>query len=317
MNRAKLRAVLVERLGENLPCAQPELRFRCPRCHQRGKTADLSGHLHVNPEVEKFNCFRCEWRGPLSALLRLYGISSLVTVADWETTVRSMSVLSGRVYEAASYDATAETPYPCEVVHPSVLPEAWRYLTSPKDEGGRGLSREIIDYYRIVAAFDQPYLGRVMIPTLHAGTVVYWVARTYCDQTPKYMNPKDVSKKYYLFGLEQAKAFPAVVITEGVFSAIAAGPNAVATFGKSVSTEQKKLLLDAKFSQYVVALDGDARKEAVALARWFASRGADTYLVDMPADKDPDEDPDFRKRVESAKKFDFYSTAMSSLDTIR
>lgn len=316
MNRERIRALLSEKFGGDLPCSAPELRFKCPRCHLRGKTADISGHLHVNVEVEKFNCFRCEWRGPLAALFKLYGIASTSSVSDWSTTIRGMSILSGKSYDDGSGDGIYEDiSYPCSVVHPMAIPEAWDYLTSPKPVG-RGLSLAQIEYYGIVAASDPPYLGRIFIPTRNKGKFVFWVARTYIDQIPRYLNPKGLSKRHYIFGLDQAKSYDTVIITEGVFSAIAAGPNAVATFGKAVSDEQRRLLLDSGFSKYVVALDGDAVKEGLLLSRWFSSRNKDTYMVSLGIDKDPDEDALFRDKVESAHKFDFYNTIASSLGSM-
>lgn len=209
-------------------------------------------------------------------------------------------------------DNTQEIGYPCAVVYPAYHEDAWLYLTMPKPRG-RGLTVEQISYYGICAAMEEPYLGRVFIPTFHDGKVVYWVARTFMDQEPKYLNPKGLSKVDFVFGLQQAKSFDTVIITEGVFSAIAAGPNAVATFGKAVSASQRQQIADANFKRIVVALDGDARKEAVELSVWFSSRGHETYLVDMPRDQDPDSDLGFRDRVATCSRFSVENAMIYSL----
>lgn len=314
MNVADLRNTLIPALGENLPAPEPEIRFRCPKCIIRKRKADTSGHLHVNALKEKFVCFRCGWKGPLSALLQTLNLQVGVSVRDWAEIARGMSLFRAKpaVVDDEAYDNTEEIGYPCQVIHPMGNPDAWSYLTAPKDAGGRGLTVDHINFYRLVVGTDK-YASRIFIPTLHDGQVVFWVARSFANQEPKYLNPKDVSKKHYLFGLEQAKNYNWVIITEGVFSAIAAGPNAVATFGKAVSNEQRSMILDTGFQHVYVALDGDARAEAIELAKWFSSRNQSVFLVDMPMDQDPDSDILFHERIKQAKPYSFYSTASYGL----
>lgn len=315
MNQQALRGMLIEKLGDDFPASSQELRFRCPTCHTKGKTRDTSGHLHINARVEKFNCFRCGWKGPVSYLFQVLGIQSTASVQDWAEVARNMSLFNDGMPDPTKKhsDNTTEIGYPCLTVHPAYVQEAWSYLTRPKHEGGRGLTNQHIAYYGICAATDGKYVGRVFIPTLFNGKVVFWVARSYMDHDQKYLNPPGISKVDYVFGLQQAKSYDTVIITEGVFSAIAAGPNAVATFGKAVSDNQRKMIADAGFKQVVVALDGDARTEAIKLAQWFSIRGHVTYLVDMPKEHDPDSDPEFHNRVRNAELFTFHSTAMFSL----
>lgn len=330
MNVAALTHILVEKLGENLPAPEPELRFHCPKCPLKKKSEDRSGHLHVNADVEKFVCFRCGWKGPLVALLNFLNVSVEAQIRDWAEIARGMSIFSETKPEEIPYDNTEELEYPCPVAHPLMVPAAWNYLTNPKDEGGRGLTMEQINHYQIAAALDghilpgpnEKYKGRIFVPTLHDGKVVFWVARSYTRREPKYLNPEDVKKKHYIFGLDQVKKIGCqwVIITEGVFSAIAAGVNAVATFGKEVSLEQRVMLMDAGFQRYYIALDADARKEAIELCQWLKARGIDVYLVDMPSNQDrkldPDSDPDFMNRINSAKPFSFYSTAAFGLGSV-
>ncbi|TXH14537.1 MAG: hypothetical protein E6R03_09110 [Hyphomicrobiaceae bacterium] len=307
--------MLVEKLGDDYPASGQEIRLKCPQCALRGKTPDTTGHMYVNSHAEKFNCFRCGWKGPLSYLFKVLGVEAVVTLNDWSTVARNMSLFRSSKAQLAVkiMDNTQEIGYPCGIVHPAYSPDAWAYLTSPKADGGRGLSTEQISYYGISVAVEEPYVGRVFIPTFHDSKVVYWVARTFIGQEPKYLNPKGLSKVDFVFGLQQAKSFDTVIVTEGVFSAIAAGPNAVATFGKAVSVSQRQQIADAGFKRIVVALDGDARKESLQLCQWFSSRGHETYLVDLPKDADPDSDSTFQDRVRSCSRFSLESALKYSL----
>lgn len=303
-----------EKLGDRLPAPHPEYRFRCPMCIKKKGKEDKTGHMYVNLVKSRFICHRCSWKGPIKTLLENIGVIVETTVANWADMARNMSIFRDDVEEVDdSYDNTTEIDYPCPIVSPILIPRAWNYLTSPKSEGGRGLTADHIAFYRLSVGTGDKYQDRIFIPTLHDGYTVFWVARSITGKSPKYLNPKDVSKKYYIFGLEQAKSYDTVIITEGVFSAIAAGANAVATFGKAVSEEQKVMLLDAEFKNYYVALDGDARTEAVDLSKWLKDRGANVFLVDMPFNKDPDSDEHFHERLAAAKPFDFYSAALGGL----
>jgi DNA primase len=100
--------------------------------------------------------------------------------------------------------------------------------------------------------------------------------------------------RYYdvLRGLRKKK-FNSVVITEGTISAIRAGLNAVATYGKYVSPEQVEMLAslqtkaDAGPISYIVALDGDALSYSMKLARRLFARGLQTSVVMLPDGHDP------------------------------
>lgn len=289
---------LIDSLGASLPAGDGELRFLCPQCVKRKGSQDSSGHLYVNVQQGKFNCFRCGWKGYVSYLLKVLGISVHAQVADWKQVASGMSLFTG-VKVDESYDNTVPIEYPCEVAHPLNSPAAWNYLLE------RGLNEQHVNYYQMVVGCEGQWKTRIFIPTLHEGEVVFWVARTFAGQEPKYMNPSGVSKKHYWFGLEQAKQFDWVIVTEGVFSAIAAGPNAIAAFGKSVSKEQREQLIDAGFKTIFVSLDGDARKEAMELCSWLHSRGQDVRLVDLAYGEDPASISDFRQRLERATKYDY------------
>lgn len=311
MTSATERAI-IDKLGASLPAGTNELRFHCVQCRRRKGSEDRSGHLYVNVIEGKFICFRCGWKGYVSYLMQTLGITAHAQVADWGDTISKMSLFTG-VKVDDTYDNTLEIEYPCDVVHPLSSPRAWNYLTTPKSQGGRGLTQQHIDYYKIVVGSEGNWATRVFIPTLHEGNVVFWVARTFAGQEPKYMNPKDVSKKHYWFGLDQAKQFDWVIVTEGVFSAIAAGPNAIAAFGKSVSREQREILVNCGFKSIYVALDGDAKAEAVELCAWLHSRNQNVHLVNMVVGEDPDSVQDFPARLESATQYDYVSMARSLL----
>jgi DNA primase len=198
--------------------------------------------------------------------------------------------------------------------------EAYQYLAK------RGLSWRIIERYRIgfgtedlaeMTKEERKYYageGRVVIPDFDDyGDCCYWVARTYRGHKLRYKNPEGTNARTQVFHLSAAIAYTEVVITEGVFSAIAVGDDAVGTYGKNISDAQISMLVRAKFDKYVVALDGDARKDAVALAQALTERRCSVSLVEFDYDEDPDSCTDFEQRRKEALPFSLRNRVIFTL----
>jgi len=291
------------RIGLPIGVSGSEHRYKCPECPSRGEGPDTKGKLHINYKKGVLNCFRCGYRGALSKLAAKLGIIVSRPPADWGKAVRKGFMGHGKSVVDDSYDNTLELEYPCDVERIVPGMPAQKYLVD------RGVTQEMIDYYQIVQGTDR-WSHRIFVPTLHEGQVVYWVARTMdTDVQPKYMTPVDIEKRYYLYNFHRAKAFSSVVITEGVFDAIAVGANAVSLFGKTASQEQRQMLLDADFESYVVCLDPDAQKEANNLMSWLDSKSKIVYYVCLPVGLDPATDPQIESRIRQATPFRFADLA--------
>jgi DNA primase len=79
-----------------------------------------------------------------------------------------------------------------------------------------------------------------------------------------------------------------VILAEGVFSALACGRNGVCAYGKFVSAPQIELIANAGFKRVVIALDGDVGAKTIyKLAKRMLAKRLETYVVEMPRDKDP------------------------------
>ena len=64
--------------------------------------------------------------------------------------------------------------------------------------------------------------------------------------------------------------------------------NVIPLFGKFLSKTLVKKLVEKKVKQVYVALDEDAKKDAIKLSKFLMDYGIDTYLLDMRG-KDPSE----------------------------
>lgn len=123
-------------------------------------------------------------------------------------------------------------------------------------------------------AEDSNLVRRIFIPIYDeqdAGLVVVgYQTRAIPDfsavETPKYYTAHGFRKSHALYNLFQARRYPTVVVVEGVTSAVAVGPQAVAILGKSMSVVQLQLLRQrCAHARLAVMLDADAKPESDAL----------------------------------------------------
>ena len=79
-----------------------------------------------------------------------------------------------------------------------------------------------------------------------------------------------------------------IVLCEGVFDAIAVRRNVIPLLGKFPSKTLVMRLVEKKVKTIYVALDEDARQDAIKLSKFLMDYGISTYLLNMK-DKDPSE----------------------------
>lgn len=294
-----------------------EVRICCPFCKDVLGRPDTKHHLYVNLAKDLFICYRCDTRGHVSRLLGP-GDGTDPLTEDWHAKVLSLlepPEESGTAPRSGTDSEEARLPGGTTPVRPGSL--AARYLAA------RGITPFTIQRYGMR---DWPEAHRVVIPTVRDGTVEFWVARSYVGDEPKYLNPNHrihggSLRRNVLFGYDQARGQKQVILTEGVFSALAIGPHAVASFGKVVTDAQIRLLASLRAEDYVVALDADAAREAWAVAERIHERvppRASVRVVSwegLPPESDPAEvDPDvIQERIRGARPFDWNALVLHYL----
>lgn len=298
-------SVLRSKLGDPIEGSGDEVRFNCFRMHN-GKP-DQKRHLYVNVVTKRWVCFRCQSSngkyvgGDIQSLFRAIGIPTDLPVESIERTTFDTIIAQLVPGPLPLTRKAVALTYPCETRPLVPGTAAWQYLTGDKQcplfylgsqaVYGRGMSQEQILPYQLSWG---TYAGadRIFVPTYSpdTGAMIYWTARAFrgLNDAMRYVNPShEEATGGFIFNLDRARRSDTVVICEGVFSAIAAGPNAVALFGKVLTRNQLPLLFEVPFTNYVVALDGDARVEAISVSRLIAFRGCRTYMVELPSGTDP------------------------------
>lgn len=185
----------------------------------------------------------------------------------------------------------------------------------------RGLSEKEIEFYDIRVSDSGKYYGRVLVPIYENDRLVCFATRSFMPFIkPKYLYPRTgetlLTSGEAIFGYEKAWKdticnIASIVITEGVFDAIAAnriaGLRGLAILSSHLTEGQlcKLLRLSKKFT-YFVALDSDAHKDAVKIARQLTDLGRRVKLVLLekgdPASVSSEE---LAKALDAAELFSF------------
>ncbi len=311
--------------------AGPEWLARCPRC-------GAPEHLYINTEKRCGHCFRCGWspglidlvagiegrpRGEIASRLARHHPSPLPSLAQLREGVH----LAG-ARPCSAHDAPiVACPDGYIALHRRHDPSTERMLAPYRRYlERRSIPEEAIVRHRIGCAVLGRYAGRVILPVLSAGHLVAYQARDITGRSPiKYLGPPGMRLGEALFNLDHARGFARIVLCEGIISAICAGPDAVASFGKALRPGQLALLSRAG-RPVVVLYDAakvatgalDAHREAEAAAARLHAAGVPSFIARLQAGDPADNAPEVVRRVISeAAPFDGLSPIRRQLEATR
>ena len=142
---------------------------------------------------------------------------------------------------------------------------------------------------------DGEYKNRVIIPIKEAGEHKFFVGRAIGNNVKmKEKSPSNesyqISKSQVIFNIDNASAlYNSCVLSEGIFDALSFGDIGSSLLGKRMSDYQLAILLDYRSlltNGVYIALDGDARKDALDMARELYNYFP-VHLINLPKDEDP------------------------------
>jgi DNA primase len=252
--------------------------FHCPFCNHHKKK------LQVNTETQKWHCWVCNKGG--------YKIGILLRKINAPREIISEVVKILGDYKGTKYEKEKVTEYQVS------LPNSYIPLLKQSDDPlyknailylrNRGIGGRDILRYSIGYCPKGSYSNRIIIPSYDSeGKLNYFLARDMFPNSKfKYKNPP-MSKDTVGFELFINWKEP-IVLCEGVFDAISIRRNAIPLLGKFPSKTLVKRLVEKKVKTIYVALDEDAKKDALKLSKFLMDYGIDTYLLNMNG-KDPSE----------------------------
>jgi len=277
MYNHELVTILEKVLNKSYQMKNGEHAFYCPFCNHHKKK------MQVNLETQKWHCWVCNTGGHKIGIL-------LRKINAPKSLIKEVLQL---VDEYVSYEKDKEeTIY--EVSLPKEFKPLWRKSEDPLYKNAihylkqRGIGGIDIVRYSMGYCPNGSYANRIIIPSYDVdGKLNYFMARDMFPNSKfKYKNPP-MSKDTVGFELFINWKEP-IVLCEGIFDAISIRRNAIPLFGKFPSKTLVKRLVEKKVKKIYVALDEDARKDAIKLSKFLMDYGIETYLLNMK-DKDPSE----------------------------
>ena len=169
----------------------------------------------------------------------------------------------------------------------------------------RGISKFDLVRYQIGYCEDGLERGKIIIPNYTAtGQISYWTGRSFNpNSTHKFSGPS-TNKNFVGFELLISWDFP-VILCEGAMDAIAIRRNAIPLYGKVMNNALKTAIIDNRPPAIYIALDNDAKPDAMKIAEILISVGLTVYIVDL-VDGDPNDIgyENFWKLIPKARKVD-------------
>jgi len=259
-----------------------EVAGECYLCHWKRTS------FYVQVGVGVWICHACGERGGPIQL-----ISDILNISIGEAIER---VIAGHV---GAYEEVDDEEEEEEVVEIR-LPDEYRRLDTATSLTSqryreyvleRGLTERMLRDYDIGYCPTGWLRKRIIVPVYHLGTLVNYVARWYKEKPPKgvkkVLTPPGNTQGDYLFNLDHIWGTERVVITEGVFDALALPDIAVATFGKKVSDRQVNILAAAGVKDVVLAWDADAQTEIWQAYLRLRNTFSSVKVMELPEGEDP------------------------------
>ena len=257
--------------------SQKEIRYCCPFCLKKRGKPDKDFAFSVNRFTSKYQCFKCGTRGQLCKTTQA-GQTDIELVAFLQDMFAEMSDEQNEELDA-EYISFGQS---------ELTAMAKKYLKK------RGITEEDIEFYNICCSDEPNLFLRVIVPNeLVGGFTDMYVARSYSKWVePKYMNPDDSNKANIVFNLFRLpENCDRIICCEGVFSAIAAGRNAVCCYGSKPSESQVSQIVEKNPKEFIACLDNDLAgyKSNIDLAIKIKQKlpNCKVSFIPMPKETDP------------------------------
>jgi DNA primase len=274
------RKIINDILGSSYRSKDEHL-YSCPFCNHHKKK------LSINFSKNYWKCWVCDARGK-----NIYRIVRRFGTYDQR---QKWLLLDGRLdltefdkffSELNDEEIKQTISLPDEFVSlcnknlPSSSRKALKYLNS------RGITQKDIRNWKIGYCTGGKYGGRIVIPSYNwEGNANYFIARSFMGDWRRYLNPpvgRDiVYNELYVDWDEE------VVLVEGVFDAIIAGPNAIPILGSTLR-ENSRLFQQIVLNDTPVylALDKDAENKSNWIIQSFLRYGIELYIIDTSGCED-------------------------------
>ena len=269
---------IVEKFGEDyIINSKGNLSYNCPFCERVVGKVDTKRKFGVDVKTTMYNCFRCHTSG---IIYKSRKSNSEIIVPFLLDYFKAQNINNEETLNSNNLIEFTD------VIPINKSSVAYEYLQS------RQITNDQIDYYNIMNGINNN-LGRIIIPNMVISNWTdFYQGRSYINMEPKYFNPENVDKSNIVFNLHrQCKNQKRIYITEGVFSAIRAGKDAICIYGSSPSYTQIKYIANYNFKEIYCCLDGDnagiVGNNKLAKLLTNEIKNTKIYTVKLPEYEDP------------------------------
>jgi len=288
--------IIAEVLGDSYRSNDEHL-FSCPYCKHHKKK------LSVNIEKNVFKCWICETTSrDIRRLVRKFGTFN--QLQEWDK-------LTNRININEFDDIFLESRRAPDTPAYLGLPNEFSSLNNGKTLSSqlalnylkkRGIIEKDILYWKMGYCMEGRYANRIIVPSFNEnGDLNYFVARSYSSDPRKYLNPP--ASKDIIFNELYLEWDTDLVITEGIFDAIVAGPNSVPLLGSTLHPNSKLFMKIVQNDTSVfLALDPDADEKEKKIIKLFLNYGLEAYKIDTNGYEDASDmgKEEFLKRKQNA-----------------
>ena len=289
--------------GDVLNTEGAEVNCACPNCGREDK-------FYVNREKGVGWCMRCEYTGgALKLVTDVEGLSFPDATIRVEILTRGSKRITPKHIHSENEEEDEDAGFMQEMLErmspeSNVDPIVYEFVEMPsntrpiKGTPGawylqeRGFSMRALNKYRLLwCGKNRIELKRlnhhILMPDYDpaTGDLRYWTSR-YAGANPPGQKSYNVKgpKKHILYGhFAIPKSERSCILVEGPLDAIALQEHGISLLGKSISTEQCEMVVNA-FSTVVVCLDSDAKSSTLTVAKKLCEAGIQRCMVSHTGD---------------------------------
>lgn len=266
--------------GKNVSSGQA-VSVRCPFCD------DSSNHLGIFYDSLIFHCWRCGRKGHVSIYLaKELNISKeealgLLDVQDEDNIISIIKNTFKKSKKQEKKKVSIELPpFFEEIQQETSFSLLEKYLKR------RRISKETLIKYKCGICEVGPFMYRLIIPVFFNEEIVGFQAADLTGKAKiKYLNSPNIKKYLYCYDDVDEK----IIIVEGVLDCWRIGKDCIATFGITMTQEQRNLILKKKPKTLIFCFDGDVISKNLQEAAKFKPFIPDVRVALLPDDKDPDD----------------------------
>ena len=263
-------------LGKGQSTSKGNYAFKCPFCTHHKNKMEIS--LRTTAKRENFwHCWVCGAKG--KTLLTLFKKIKAPKGKIDELNILIVPTKNEEHVVVGTLELPKEFISLSNIIEDKIAQiEAKHALKFLKK---RGITQNDIIKYNIGFCKEGPYAERVIIPSFdELSKLNYFIARSYKDSDRKYKNPPVAAKDVIGFELYINWDAP-LILVEGMFDALTIKRNVIPLFGKVIHGKLMEKLVKSSVDRIYIALDNDARRDALKQAEMLMSYGKEVYLVEM------------------------------------